>query len=300
MHDRREHSRLQRRRRRPLERTPARRLEPSSHHPLELDLRRFTTGGGGVQSGGNTTLINCVIAQNSPNGVQIQGDNNKIQDCTFNGNSGYGAAFLVSNSNTITNSIFWGDLVPELFFDGSSSASITYCDVQGGSPFAGSGNIQADPLFLGAPADLRLGPASPAVDAGNNTLVPGGTTIDVRGLPRFFDDPDVPDTGIGNVPPGIVDMGAYERIPITVTDAERHHTSAPVRPAVFSVTATGQPTLTYQWRKNGSPLSNGGSISGRDDRHADDQPDGSRRLGDLRRRRHGRFRTRSSRRLPRA
>ncbi len=220
-----------------------------------------STGGGGLQTAGNTTLINCVIAENSPNGVQIQGDNNKIQDCTFNANNGYGAAFLVSNSNTITNSVFWGDLVPEMFFDGSSSASINFCDVQGGSPFAGTGNLQADPLFFGAPADLRLGAGSPAVDSGNNTLVPGGTTVDVRGLPRFFDDPEVPDIGIGNVPPGIVDMGAYERIPITVTTPPTQ-TICAGGPAVFSVTATGQPTLTYRWRKDGTPLSNGGTISG--------------------------------------
>jgi len=220
-----------------------------------------STGGGGIQTAGNTTLINCVIAQNSPNGVQIQGDNNKIQDCTFHANNGYGAAFFLSNSNTITNSVLWGDLVPEIFFDGSSSASISYCDIQGGSPFAGAGNVQANPLFLGAPSDLRLGPSSPAVDAGNNTLVPGGTTLDVRGLPRFFDDPEVPDTGVGNVPPGVVDMGAYERIPITVTDPAGQ-TICAGGPAIFSVDATGQPTLTYQWRKNSTPLANGGSISG--------------------------------------
>ena len=220
-----------------------------------------TTGGGGIQTAGNTTLINCVIAQNSPNGLQITGDNNKIQDCTFDDNNGYGAAFFVSNSNTISNSIFWGDFTSEFFFDGSSSASISYCDVQGGSPFAGSGNIQSDPLFLAAPGDLRLGPSSPAVDSGNNTLVPGGTTLDVRGLPRFFDDPEVPDTGIGNVPPGVVDMGAYERVPITVTDPASQ-TICAGGPAIFSVTATGQPTLAYQWRKNSVPLANGGSISG--------------------------------------
>ena len=91
------------------------------------------------------------------------------------------------------------------------------------------------------------------MDAGNNTLVPGGTTVDVRGLPRFFDDPDVPDTGVGNVPPGVVDMGAYERIPITVTDPAGQ-TICAGGPAVFTVTATGQPTLTYQWRKNSVPL----------------------------------------------
>jgi hypothetical protein len=220
-----------------------------------------STGGGGIQTAGNTTLLNTVVAQNSPNGMQVQGNGNTIQDSTFTANQGYGAAFLLSTGNTIVNSIFWNDLVPEIFFDGSSSAGISYCDVQGGSPFAGAGNIDADPLFLGAPADLRPGASSPVVDSGNNNLVPGGTTLDIRGLPRFFDDPDVPDTGIGNVPPGVVDMGAYERIAISVTDpASQSICSGDT--ASFSVTAEGQPTLTYQWRKNGNNLTNGGAISG--------------------------------------
>jgi len=220
-----------------------------------------TTGGGGIQTAGGTTLLNTVVAQNSPNGLQITGNNNFIQDSTFTANQGYGAAFLLSTGNTITNSVFWNDLVPEMFFDASSAASVTYCDVQGGSPFAGAGNINADPLFLAPPADLRPGASSPVVDAGNNNNVPGGTTLDIRGLPRFFDDPDVPDTGVGNVPPGIVDMGAYERIAISVTDpASQSLCSGDT--ASFSVTAEGQPTLTYQWRKNGNNLSNGGPISG--------------------------------------
>ncbi|HEX4440831.1 MAG TPA: right-handed parallel beta-helix repeat-containing protein [Thermoanaerobaculia bacterium] len=220
-----------------------------------------STGGGGIQTAGNTTLLNCVVAQNSPNGLQIQGNNNSIQDSTFTANQGYGAAFLLSTGNTISNSVFWNDLVPEIFFDGSSAAGITYTDVQGGSPFAGTGNLNADPSFLSPPSDLRPGPLSPVVDAGNNNLVPGGTTLDIRGLPRFFDDPDVPDTGIGNVPPGVVDMGAYERIAITVSDPASQSICS-TDTASFSVTAQGQPTLTYQWRKNGSNLSNGGAISG--------------------------------------
>ncbi|MFY9552971.1 MAG: right-handed parallel beta-helix repeat-containing protein [Thermoanaerobaculia bacterium] len=217
-----------------------------------------TTGGGGLQTAGGTTMLNCVVAQNSPNGLQITGNNNAIQDCTFTANNGYGMAFFLSMSNTISNTIVWGDLDP-IFFDGSSNATISYCDVQGGA--GGAGNIDADPMFLAPPGDLRPGPASPVVDAGNNTLVPGGTTLDVRGLPRFFDDPDVPDTGVGNVPPGIVDMGAYERIPITVTSPSSLVVCSGAS-AAFSVTATGQPTLTYHWRKNGVNLVNGGPISG--------------------------------------
>jgi Immunoglobulin I-set domain/Right handed beta helix region/S-layer homology domain len=221
-----------------------------------------STGGGGIETAGGTTLINCVIAQNSPNGIQtnvLGGNNNVIKDSTFTANNpGYGLALYNSTGNTIANSIFWGDSSGEIFNDGLSSFSAEYSDFQGGG-VAGSGNVNADPLFMGAPSDLRLGPGSPGVDAGKNLDVPGGVTLDLAGLPRFFDDPTVPDTGSG-IPP-IVDMGAYERIPITVTDPG-DLTVCSGDQAVFSVTATGQPTLTYHWRKNGTPLSNGGTISG--------------------------------------
>ncbi len=218
------------------------------------------SGGAGLQAAaGGMTLLNCVVAENSPDGIQITGNTNIIEDSTFTANAGYGIRLLSSTSNTISNTIVWDNDSGSISFGGGSTATISYCDVAGGA--AGSGNIDADPLFLASPGDLRPGPSSPVVDAGNNTLVPGGTTLDVRGLPRFFDDPDIPDTGVGNVPPGIVDMGAYERIPITVT-APSNLTICSGDSASFSVTATGQPTLTYQWRKNGVNLSNGGSISG--------------------------------------
>ena len=143
--------RLRRRGRRPLLGQRAAVDAAGLRLPLERHLQRDRPAAAASRRPATPRSINCVIAQNNPNGVQIQGDNNKIQDCTFTANNGYGAAFLVSNSNTISNSIFWGDVVDEIFFDGSSSAAISYCDVQGGSPFAGTGNIAADPLFLAAP-----------------------------------------------------------------------------------------------------------------------------------------------------
>ena len=220
-----------------------------------------STGGGAIDTAGNTTLVNCVIAQNSPNGIQtntLGGNNLAIKDTTFTGNSpGYGLALFNSSGNAISNTIFWGDASGEIFNDGLSSFSAEYCDIEDG--VAGTGNINANPLFLGAPSDLRLGPGSPAVDAGKNLDVPGGVTLDLAGLPRFFDDPTVPDTGAG-IPP-IVDMGAYERIPITVTTPATQTICAGAS-AVFSVTATGQAPLTYRWRKNTTPLSDGGAISG--------------------------------------
>ncbi len=222
-----------------------------------------TTGGGGIETNGTpVTLINSIVAQNSPNGLQVSSANGSVIDnTTFTANSAYGAAFLSSTGNSIANSIFWGNTTGQLCLGApcTGSATVTYSDIQGGG-IAGTGNIDADPLFIGAPADLRPGPLSPVVDAGNNSAVPGGVTVDVVGLPRFFDDPDVADTGAGLTPP-YVDMGAYERIPITVTTVpDQTLCSGPS--AVFSVAATGQPTLTYRWRKNGVNLNNGGAISG--------------------------------------
>jgi hypothetical protein len=93
--------------------------------------------------------------------------------------------------------------------------------IQGGN--AGAGNIAVDPLYLDADGrdaipgtaddDLRLAAGSPAIDAGNDALVPAGVITDLEGLPRFVDDELTPDAGAGTPP--IVDMGAYEYAPRT-------------------------------------------------------------------------------------
>jgi hypothetical protein len=95
----------------------------------------------------------------------------------------------------------------------------------------GTGNIALDPLDGpdNDPAtlfdnDYRLGPLSPAADAGDSASVPldkfdlDGDFItsepvpfDLDGHPRFVDDPLVPNTGNGAPP--LVDMGPYERSP---------------------------------------------------------------------------------------
>ena len=45
-------------------------------------------------------------------------------------------------------------------------------------------------------------------DKKGNTAVPKGVVTDLDGNPRFIEDPDTPDTGLGDCP--IVDRGAYE------------------------------------------------------------------------------------------
>jgi len=216
-----------------------------------------SVGAGGVESAGGMTLVNCVIAQNAPSGIHFIADGNTIENCTIAGNNAYGAGLIVSNSNTMTNTIVWANGIAGIFNDGQSSLSVSYCDTQDG--LGGTGNIDADPLFRAYPADLRLGTPSPAVDSGNNATVPVGVTTDLSGLPRFYDDPAVPDTGAGTPP--IVDMGAYERVPLSVTSPSDLSLCSGAD-AMFSVTAAGAPTLTYRWRKGGVPLSDGGRISG--------------------------------------
>jgi hypothetical protein len=60
--------------------------------------------------------------------------------------------------------------------------------------------------------DFRLSAGSPCIDAADNTAVPKGIDTDLGGNPRFVDDPDTKDTGLGDPP--IVDMGAYEFQPV--------------------------------------------------------------------------------------
>jgi len=135
----------------------------------------------------------------------------------------------------LANAIVWGNTAasgPQLALRSTSRLSVSYCDVLGGmsavylDPGAvfnwGAGNIDADPLFVDPDGpdnntstildnDYRLMAFSSCIDAGDNTAVPAGFTLDLDQLPRFVDDPAVPDTGHGSPP--IVDMGAYERHP---------------------------------------------------------------------------------------
>jgi len=135
-------------------------------------------------------------------------------NCTFvNNSANAGVGGVVSNRSSpsvFTNCIFWGNTanVSPLVYGGG--ATITCSCVQGG--FAGTGNISTDPLFLlKAPGVYRLRPTSPCIDAALGT---GAPTLDGLGKARV-DLPDVTNTGSGS--PAFVDMGAFERQPVTVT-----------------------------------------------------------------------------------
>ena len=189
------------------------------------------SGGGMTNHESSPMVTNCTFSNNSTGGVGGGMHNHEssptVTNCTFSGNSarweGGGMNNFVESSLTVTNCILWGNTASsgsQIFKDWTSSASVSYTDVQGGWP--GTGNINADPCFVNPDSnDFHLLPASACIDAGDNTAVPPDTLdldsdgdtaepipIDLAGNQRFVDQADVPDTGNGTAP--IVDMGAYE------------------------------------------------------------------------------------------
>lgn len=86
-----------------------------------------------------------------------------------------GAAFSFQSSATATNCIVWGNTPNQLL----NVVNVTYSNVEGG--IAGTGNVNADPLFVdGATDDLHLQAQSPCVNTGTNVV----TLIDFEGDSR--------------------------------------------------------------------------------------------------------------------
>ena len=176
-------------------------------------------GGGMQNTASSPTVTNCTFIGNTVSnyygGGMYNSDNSSpiMTNCTFSGNSassgGGGIRNFVSSSPTLTNCILWGDS-PEEILNSSATPSVTYSNIQGG--YTGTGNINADPLFVdGANGDLHLKPLSPCIDAGDNSA-PSLPSTDFEGDDRRIDDPTVIDTGNGTSP--IVDMGADEFEPV--------------------------------------------------------------------------------------
>jgi hypothetical protein len=151
--------------------------------------------GGALQSltDSSPTVVNCTIVGNS---ADISGGANNASDAA----GGHTTPLLM-------NCIVWGNSPIQIDDVSGSVTTVSYSNVEGGFP--GTGNIDADPLFVDPDnGDYRLAGGSPSIDAADNAAVPGGVTTDLDGNPRFIEDLCREDTGLGNPP---VDMGAYER-----------------------------------------------------------------------------------------
>ncbi len=185
--------------------------------------------GGGMANGttsssANPTVIDCLFIGNTASGhgggMHNVNSSPTVTNCTFTANMAStqpdGGIANLSNSNpSITNFILWDNLCTSCVLPAEigdytgSSAIVNYTCIKGGwSGAGGTGNIDADPMFVDPGNDsYRLSAGSPCIDAGDKDAVPTGVTMDLDGNPRFVDDPNVPNTGNGTCP---VDMGAYE------------------------------------------------------------------------------------------
>ena len=172
-------------------------------------ISRNTTDydGGGIYCiySSSPVITNCIISVNSAGydggGIYcIYFSPTVITNCTIFGNTASqhgGGIYCSASSPTVKNSILWEDAATvggnEIYPD-SSTITVTYSDVQGG--WAGTANINADPLFVGI-WNLHLQTGSPCENTGTTA---GAPQYDFEGNPRLAP------VGGDNMP----DMGADE------------------------------------------------------------------------------------------
>lgn len=176
-------------------------------------------GGGAIINLRSLEVANCLFLDNLAldNGGALKTDADssfafRLINSTLVGNRsivrfGGGLATHYQQSLSIHNNVFWSNEDSE--GTGQSAQiryttgvpTVTHCDIQGLDPlgpFAGNGNIDADPLFASAgSANLRPLPGSPCLNNGDSNVVTTATDLD--GRTRIAD--------------GTVDMGAYELQP---------------------------------------------------------------------------------------
>ena len=188
---------------------------------LSGNLADPTGEGGAIHNRNTLTVINSLFSGNSATSLGAAILNNggstlTVTNSTFSGNSaplGSGI-YTLSNAVTVNNSIIWGNSGNSIgVFSGSVTVNYSAVD---GWPGGGTGNITlgftAADFFVNpiAPSsapttagDYMLVAFAPAIDAGNDTLVPLGITEDILGNPRIRG--------------ASVDMGAYESEDVCTT-----------------------------------------------------------------------------------
>ncbi|MCL5279849.1 MAG: hypothetical protein M1376_08100 [Planctomycetes bacterium] len=195
-----------------------------------LDACTFETNtanlGGALSNDSAGPILNsCLFAGNtaaSAGGAirNVHGSNPDVINCTFVANDAPEGGAVTSRGSSnllLSHSILWNNTAtqgPSLYLGRdpwsnptTATATIEYCDVERyrDSTFAesgctlrwGSGNLDADPLFIASSrGDYRLSADSPAIDAGDPKYTPAAGTTDLDGQRRL----------LGSA----VDLGAFE------------------------------------------------------------------------------------------
>lgn len=157
--------------------------------------------GGGLYLSGDSSeprVSSSVVADNSAD-VSSGGIHNAM-----------GSGF-VDVALEVANSIVWGNGGPGLVDVATIPSVVNHSDVEGWTG-AGTGNIDADPLFVGT-GNYRLQAGSPARNAGDNASI--GTSfgeLDVFDLDGDGDTAEpTPDLDLrARIQGQVIDMGAYE------------------------------------------------------------------------------------------
>jgi parallel beta-helix repeat protein len=184
----------------------------------------FSNNSANISGGGfyhhqseSPTVTNCTFSGNTATyhgGGMYNGysPSPTVINCTFNGNTAANGSGMSNNNSspTVRNSILWGNISGGEIYNSSSTPIISYCNIAGGYP--GTGNIDADPLFVNA----AVGDYHLRSQAGNFT-----TNQSPYGPPVFevFDpntspciDAGDPGSDVGDEPEGNggrINMGAY-------------------------------------------------------------------------------------------
>ncbi|MEA3475175.1 MAG: right-handed parallel beta-helix repeat-containing protein [Candidatus Cloacimonadota bacterium] len=129
----------------------------------------------------NTLVIDNGFGVGSGAGIYMAGG--VISNCTIVENK-KGVIRFQEQSPTIINSIAYGNQFMQI---SSYITDVTYSDIEGG--FTGTGNIDADPLFVEEGNHLyHLLEGSPCIDAGDpNMQDPDSTRIDMGCYPTVYD-----------------------------------------------------------------------------------------------------------------
>lgn len=162
----------------------------SENAKIDIENTLFSNNSGDavftLNAVGGLSLLNCTVANNSANGIQLSDSSTVTLQNTILYNPGYAEYQALSNDVAFNSN--GGNLIGDNSLDGL----IHPTDKQ-----------NLDPLFVG-PGDYHLTAGSPCVDAGNNDSVTAA--LDLDGSPRI--------QGLR------VDMGAYESPFTTISSKE--------------------------------------------------------------------------------